>query len=391
MREPSGSSARWAAFAATTVLVQAITFVLRPTAIYRALELDVPAQWLGALGASFALVPLLLAVGVGTLADRVGERRVMLTGAVVMLLAAVTFTALATSVMGLFVGTVLLGVGHLCSVVGQQALVANRTARDRYDSAFGRYTFAASLGQAVGPGLMVAFGGSAAIPDTDSIFIAAVALAMLLLLVSVFVSGTRASTARADATSGSVRELVRRPGLIRALSVSSMVLAAVDISLVYLPLLGTERGIASGTIGVLLAVRAVASMVSRLFLGQLSRQLGRQRLLTGSVALSALSLAALPIPMPTLVLLVVVTVAGLGLGAGQPLTMSWLAEATPPGLRARAMSLRLTGNRLGQVVVPSTAGLLAVGTGASGVLLVTAGLLATASVASRGIDASPRP
>ncbi|WP_170231862.1 hypothetical protein [Saccharothrix saharensis] len=33
-----------------------------------------------------------------------------------------------------------------------------------------------------------------------------------------------------------------------------------------------------------------------------------------------------------------------------------VAEATPPGLRGRAMSLRLTGNRLGQVLVPGAAG-----------------------------------
>ena len=45
---------------------------------------------------------------------------------------------------------------------------------------------------------------------------------------------------------------------MRALTVSCVVLAAVDISLVYLPVLGTERGIAAGVIGLLLAVRAVA-------------------------------------------------------------------------------------------------------------------------------------
>lgn len=385
MSEPPRRTPHQVAFVANTVLVQAITFVLRPTAIYRALELDVPAQWLGILGASFAFVPLLMAVLIGSLADRVGERRVMIGGAVILVTSALTFTLLASSVLGLLLGTVLLGIGHLCSVVGQQALVANRTARARYDTAFGRYTFAASLGQAVGPALMVAFGGSSAIPDTRSIFIATVAISSVLLIVTVFVSRVRESTARADAASGSLRELVRRPSLIRALTVSSVVLAAVDISLVYLPLLGSERGIASGTIGALLTVRAVASMVSRLFLGQLSAWLGRPALLTGSVALSAASLALIPVPMPTWLLFLVVLVTGLGLGAGQPLTMSWLAEATPPGLRARAMSLRLTGNRLGQVIVPSTAGLLAAGAGASGVLFVTAGLLAAASLASRSI------
>jgi MFS family permease len=66
-------------------------------------------------------------------------------------------------------------------------------------------------------------------------------------------------------------------------------------------------------------------------------------------------------PLPPLALAAVVVLMGLGLGVGQPLTMAWLAAATPPGLRGRAMSLRLTGNRLGQVVIPSAVGALAAG------------------------------
>lgn len=42
-----------------TVPVQAITFVPRPTATYQALDLDVPAAWLGALGAGLAFSALL--------------------------------------------------------------------------------------------------------------------------------------------------------------------------------------------------------------------------------------------------------------------------------------------------------------------------------------------
>lgn len=61
-----------------------------------------------------------------------------------------------------------------------------------------------------------------------------------------------------------MRGLLRRPGLVRAPSVSCVVLAAVDITLVHLPALGAERGIASGVIGALLARRGAASMTSRL-------------------------------------------------------------------------------------------------------------------------------
>ena len=136
-----------------TILVQAVTFVLRPTATYRALELDVPIAWLGALAASFAVAPLLLAVPSGQAVDRLGERRVMLAGALLLCAAGTAFALLGGSVAGLVAASVMLGTGHLCSVVGQQALVANSTPTGRYDAAFGYYTFAASLGQAMGPAL----------------------------------------------------------------------------------------------------------------------------------------------------------------------------------------------------------------------------------------------
>ena len=69
--------------------------------------------------------------------------------------------------------------------------------------------------------------------------------------------------------------------------------------------------------------------------------------------------------------------------------MAWLADSTPPGLRGRAMSLRLTGNRLGQVVVPTAAGVFAAGAGAAGVLWITAAALAAAGIVSRRVTPPP--
>jgi MFS family permease len=378
-------------FFANTVLVQAVTFVLRPTAIYRALELDVPTQWLGALGASFAIVPLILAVPSGMAADRWGERRVMVFGGILTLVAAGCFVFAAQSVWGVLAASVVLGTGHLCSVVGQQSMVANHTPSHRYDSAFGHYTFAASAGQAIGPALIVMFGGSARIPDTQTIFEWATGLGVILVGASLLLPSTRATATPTAAAAGSVRQLLHRPGLVPALTVSCIVLSAVDISLVYLPALGAEQDIAAGTIGVLLAVRAGASMVSRLFLGRLVALVGRRTLLTTSVGAAALGMALLPVPMALWLLVLVIAATGLGLGAGQPLTMSWLADSTPPGLRGRAMALRLTGNRFGQVVVPTVAGVLAVGAGATGVLWITAGALAAAGVVSRRVTSPALP
>ena len=391
MSQASSGRAWLGPFYANTVLVQAITFVLRPTAIYKAIELDVAGPLARRSWRELRTDPTLAGSAEwprsGPLwrTQRHGRRgrpdlhrRSWLRCHLVLCLGPAGVVPR-------------LGLGHLCSVVGQQALVANRIERARYDTAFGHYTFAASAGQAIGPGLIVLFGGAASIPDTGSIFGWTILIGAVLMVTTLFLPSSPTSRESGQPITGSVRDLLRRPGLIRALAVSCIVLAAVDISLIYLPLLGTERGIAAGTIGILLSIRAATSMTSRFFLGRLAAWVGRGRLLTLSIAIAAVSMALVPIPMPMWLLAVLVAALGLGLGVGQPITMSWLAEATPPGLRGRAMSLRLTGNRLGQVVVPSAAGLLAVGAGAAGVLWLTAGALVVVGVAARRITRNTPP
>ncbi|MDK3256515.1 MFS transporter [Blastococcus capsensis] len=372
-------------------LTQVITFVLRPTSAYRALELDVPAAWLGALTASFAVVPLLLAVPSGQATDRFGERRVMLVGAVLMTLAAAVFATERGGAAGLVVGSVVLGTGHLLAVVGQQSAVANTAGPGRFDTAFGYYTFAASLGQAAGPALITLIGGSGALPQTAPIFLTATVLGVALLGCTAFLHMPARAAPGSAPQQGGMGTLLRLPGLLRALLVSCVVLAAVDITLVYLPALGADRGLAAGFVGLLLTLRAVASMASRLFLGRLVTLVGRRRLMIASVALSAGAMGVVAAPLPPLAMAAVVVLLGLGLGVGQPLTMSWLAEVAPAGLRGRAMSLRLTGNRLGQVLIPSTVGLVAVGVGAAGVLWATAAALAVVGVAARRLAVDGRP
>lgn len=381
---------------AHSLVVQVVTFVLRPTTTYRAIELDVAAAWLGALSACFAVAPLLLALPAGAVVDRVGERRVVLTGAVLLVLSSLVLGVLGSSVTALVLGTVVLGVGHLCSVVGQQTFVANyrspgQTTPRRYDAAFGHYTFAASLGQALGPLVIATRGGPGDLPDTGPIFSAALVASVLVLLLSLLFRSSRGPAPAGGTPGGGLVSLVRLPGLARALVTSCVILAAVDVTLVYLPALGAERGISAAAIGVLLTLRAVSSMVSRLFLGRLSAAVGRRRLLVVSTVAAALAVAATAATTSMWALVPLVCLAGLGLGVGQPVTMAWLASSAPAGQRGRAMSLRLVGNRAGQVAIPTAAGALAAGAGAAGVLLATGAALAVVGVAARSLPLDTRP
>jgi MFS family permease len=281
-----------------------------------------------------------------------------------------------SSITALVIGTALLGAGQLACVVGQQAVVANNAVSSRLDSAFGYLTFAASLGQALGPLAISVVGGASVRPDTQAIFFLAVCISLVLFVttfgVSANVSSRRRKASVDDGGTGGVVSLLKTPGVARALATSATVLAVVDLTTVYLPALGSERGLTAATVGLMLATRAVFSMVSRIVLGQMSRKLGRMRLMVLSLVLSTGALAVAAIPMPAWTLFVVMAVLGLGLGIGQPLTMSWLSAQAPAGQRGRALALRLAGNRVGQVVLPSVIGVVAAGFGAAGVFLASA-------------------
>ena len=372
-----------------SALIQAATFLIRPATTYRALELDVPDFALGALAATYALFPLLLAIPTGALVDRLGEKRLMVLGSLVVLACALFLLLWGHSVPALIVGNALLGAGQLACVVGQQAAIANNTAPSRLDSAFGYLTFAASLGQALGPLAIAAGGGTAVRPDTQAIFVLSAAMGVVLTLTAAGVSGRmrrrRPIAAAGRPPAGSALSLLRTPGVAKALVTSSVVLAVVDLTVVYLPALGEERGITAGTIGLMLAVRAAFSMVSRLGLGALTRRIGRTRLLTSSLVLSTLALAAAAVPMPEWLLFAVLAGLGLGLGIGQPLTMSWLSGKAPEGQRGRALALRLAGNRVGQLVLPTAVGAIAASLGAAGVLLASAVVVGATLLTVRGV------
>ncbi len=137
------------------------------------------------------------------------------------------------------------------------------------------------------------------------------------------------------------------------------VLSATDILTAYLPVVGEHRSIAPATVGLLLSLRAAATIACRLVMTPLLRLLGRRALLTGSCLIAGLLCAAVALPVPVPVLAAVLAVLGFCLGVGQPLSMTTVVRAAPDAARSTALALRLTGNRLGQVAAPAGAGLIA--------------------------------
>ena len=328
------------------------------------------------------MLPLLAALTVGRLADRHGERPLLVVGGGIVLTSTVAFVIAGRSLAALVVCSALLGLGHLLLMIAEQSLVADFARTRSRDAAFGAYTFAYSAGQALGPAVLAVVGGKAVQPPTVTLFLVGTALAGLLLAAGVGLGRGGTGRTTSSAPAGSVRDLLRVPGLPAAVVASLVAVSAVDVVAVYLPALGTERGLAASTVGLLLVLRALATMAARSLLAAAVRCLGRSRLLMTGAVCAGTALVVLALPVPVAVLVVAVVVAGAGLGVGQPLTMSWVTLLAPEHQRATAVSLRLTGNRLGQAVVPSVVGTAAAGLGAGGVLATTGVLLGGVTVVS---------
>ncbi|WP_030023799.1 MFS transporter [Streptomyces monomycini] len=405
----------------TFTFAQAAVSMARPAVSYRALALGADERAVGVITAVYALLPLLVAVPLGRRTDH-GRCAPLLVAGVALIAGGCALSGVAGSLPAMAAWSGVMGLGHLCFVIGAQSIVARRSAPDERDRNFGHFTIGASLGQLVGPaaaGLVVSGHDGAMAATSATALLAAGALAAFAYL-SLWrlehrpaaasgatrpargrtktaartpvrsALGTRGRTTPAPRTP--VRSILGTRGVAAGIFMSLAVLSATDILTAYLPVIGEDRGIAPATVGLLLSLRAAATVACRLVMTPMIRLLGRTALMAGSCALAGLLCAGLTLPAPVWALAVMLGVLGFCLGVGQPLSMTTVVQAAPAAARSTALALRLTGNRLGQVAAPATAGLLAglAGTAAPFALLGVL-LLVSAAVAARPARGTSEP
>jgi MFS family permease len=372
------------------LLVQTLTGILRVTTSYRVLDLGLPVIWLGAISATFALLPVFLAVWVGRFIDRGHDARAARLGSALVLASGVGLYLLNSEAIWILACTVVLGIGHLFLMASHQMLCVRAAGDRNRDAVFGNFLVTNGIGQGLGPLVVGWVGGEATIPDTGLLFglgalCCAVSMGVSMLLPAAPATGID----NAGKPAKPLGELLRIPGFLTILVASVVTITAQDLVTIYLPLLGAERGIDSGHIGLVLTVRSGAAIVSRLFYAMLIAAIGRAPLTVQSMVLSGLAFAALALPLPLFPMYADAVLMGLGLGVATTLSLTSVVDIVPVDARATALSLRITGNRIGQVSLPFVASLIASATGAPGVLFVIGASLC-ASAVSVGASARRR-
>lgn len=388
----SPRSLRWLwLLCAAGALTQTGLNLLRPVTSYKLIALEAGPVTIGITTAAYAILPLLTALWLGRLSDRMSSLRLMMGLGVVLLAIGGAGLALLPSVLGIAAASAVLGLGHLAFTIAGQTSIARIASDDGLDAGFGWFTASFSVGQMLGPLLGGLIVGSQSVTGSDQglarIELAlwagsGLALAALLPVILRSSSGAmRSASPDDDAPRASVLSVMRVPGVTPQMAASLGLLAMLDILTAFLPLVGEHAGVAPVVVGVLLAIRGGASILSRAVLPRLVRRFSRSGLLKASLLGSALALAVPPLVMEQVWLAgILLAIGGFFLGLGQPLTMSMITTAVPASWRGSALAVRLMANRLGQVGMPLIAGAVAAPLGPASAIWLSCAVLAASGV-----------
>ncbi|MFI6336451.1 MFS transporter [Streptomyces sp. NPDC050535] len=359
---------------------QGAVSMARPAVSYRALALGADERAIGVIAGVYALLPLFVAVPLGRRTDH-ARCAPLLPAGVVLIAGGCALSGRANSLTEMAAWSGVMGLGHLCFVIGAQSIVARQSAPHEQDRNFGHFTIGASLGQLAGP---IAAGFLIGGPDMAGTSALALLVAGAVAAVS-FTSlwriehraPAKSRTAQGDRVP--VHRILRTRGVPAGIFISLAVLSATDILTAYLPVVGEHRGIAPSVVGLLLSLRAAATIACRLVMTPMLRLLGRTALLTSTCLAAGVLCAGIALPVPVRALAAILLVLGFCLGVGQPLSMTTVVQAAPDGARSTALALRLTGNRLGQVAAPAAAGLVAGVAGVAAPFVMLGALLLVSS------------
>ena len=119
-RRPSGTGWLWL-LVEVAVLSQAAVHLIRPTTTYKLIELGADAFIVGVVTAGYAVLPLILALYLGGLAQRLSSLKPLLVGGAVLTTLGAAAVSWAASFPTILAASALMGMGQLRPSIESQA------------------------------------------------------------------------------------------------------------------------------------------------------------------------------------------------------------------------------------------------------------------------------
>ncbi|MGB7541628.1 MAG: MFS transporter [Burkholderiales bacterium] len=328
----------------------------------------------GVLMALYALLPMLFAVTVGRLTDRIGVRRPMLAGTVA--LAASTLVPwLWPGLTALYFTSTLIGTSFMLYHISAQNIIGYMGKPEDRAMNFSLLALGFSVSGFTGP-MLAGFAIDLAGFMPTFLVLAAFPLAPLVLLALGKPRFPRPPAPRvADHANRGIVGLLREAKLRRVFIVSGLLSMAWDMFAFAIPIYGSRIGLSASRIGLILGSFSAATFAIRVALPALSRRVTAWPLLTGSLIASGATFFLFPLLHDATLLMGLAFLLGLGLGCSQPMVMSLLHTTAPEGRVGEAVGIRIMLVNMSQTGMPLLFGALGAALGMAPVFWATAVLL----------------
>src|SRR5436305_7505165 len=329
----------------------------------RARELGAPVELIGLLVGVGAVVPAVLSVTSGELADRFGARNTYIAGALVSTLCALLFVPL-TSYWAMLPIQVVIGFARSTAWIASQSYVSHLGSRAEQATDMGRLSFATNAGTLLAP---LIIGAAAQAVGYRDAFVVAAGFSLLYVLLGLGLPDVRAASPRRAKTGsagfGTALRLMRTRGMQVALLLSFVRLWSSTAWRAFFPLYLAANGFPPALIGTVLAANSAVSTVVTLTAGWVTRFMSPPLATAAALALGALGMAISPhvasIPLVYLPALLTGTAVGLSL----PLLMASVSSEAAPEERGVALGLRMSANQAASAISPTAIGVVVGGFG----------------------------
>ncbi|MDP2238585.1 MAG: MFS transporter [Burkholderiales bacterium] len=335
----------------------------------------------GLLFALYGLVPFLLVVSAGRIADRFDNRVLMywgLGGFTASLVLPFAFPGLTM----LYIVAPLTGFTTMLFVVATQNLVGMHSSLETRTKNFSYYSLGESSATIIGP-VFVGLAIDGFSHPVTFLFLALFTAGCGVLLVTK--RGALPDSPRSWETQSprSMKDMLQLPAMRNALLTNGVVMAGLDLFNLYMPVYGHGIGLSATTIGLILGSFGAAAFIIRLAIPAVTARWGERPMLSAALALSVVAFVSFPLTSSPLLLGVAAFVLGLGLGCGQPLSMVLAFNAAPQGRSAEAIAMRLAVSYGAHVVIPPLFGVIGVSLGIAPIFWTCAMLMGGGSLLNR--------
>jgi len=331
--------------------------IVSPVLPLYALSFGISLALVGALISGFGLARLLLDIPVGLICDRVGTRRFMLWGLIIVAGASV-LAGLATDYWMLLLGRVREGVGSAIYTTTSLTTVGRYAPKEKRGRYLSFYLSMLLLGTVSGPALGGFVGEQFGLNAPFFLYAIFAFISFLLIWGGIDPAGPSCPTENQP----SMRQIgvLAKNYTLTSINLVTFAIFVGRMGVVstLVPLFAIETlGMSATSLGVILALSALANFISMLPAGSLTDKYGRKMFMFSSLFVSGVMIALLPFCQNIETFSILMIALGFVMGLSGPIA-AWITDITKPHELGTAMGLFRTAGDAGFVIGPAILAIL---------------------------------